>query len=74
LIVAALLVVIVALLVERAWREREHARERRRLTNAIVAKNGGELIALERAPRGEKRVSEQREKAMQLHNPLGYGD
>lgn len=67
----ALIVVIVALIAERAWREREHARERRRLTNAIVAKNGGELIALERERPARER-SPERERAEQITNPIGY--
>ena len=56
----ALVALLVLAVVERVWREREHARERRRLTNAIVARNGGELLALER------------ERAEQITNPIGY--
>ena len=67
----ALVALIALAVVERVWREREHARERRRLTNAIIAKNGGELIALEREPRDRER-SPERERAEQLVNPIGY--
>lgn len=71
MIAAVLFAVIVALLVERVWREREHARERRRLTNAIVAKNGGELALLDREQR-ERKERPERERAEQLSNPIGY--
>lgn len=70
--VAVFAVVIVALVVERTWREREHARERRRLTNAIVAKNGTELAVLDRDPRPRKPATADREMAEQLDNPVGW--
>jgi hypothetical protein len=68
-----LAVVVVALLVERVVTGRAHARERRHLTNAVIAKNGGELLALDREPREQRDVSESRTFAMQLDNPLGIG-
>jgi len=68
----ALVGIVLALIAERVWREREHARERRRLTNAIVAKNGGELIALEREPRDpDPEILKERQRARSLDNPLG---
>lgn len=67
----ALVALLVLAVVERVWREREHARERRRLTNAIVAKNGGELLALERERPARER-SPERERAEQITNPIGY--
>ena len=67
----ALVALLVRAVVERVWREREHARERRRLTNAIVARNGGELLALERERPARER-SPERERAEQITNPIGY--
>ncbi len=68
--VVILAVMIGALLVERLLAERAHRAERRRLTNAIIAKNGGELLALEREPR-EHKPRPERERAAMLDNPLG---
>lgn len=63
--------IILALIAERVHREREHARERRRLINAVVAKNGGELIALNREPKEPRPESDARKKALQLDVPVG---
>lgn len=67
----ALVALLVLAVVERVWREREHARERRRLTNAVMAKNGGEFLALERERPARER-SPERDRAEQLVNPIGY--
>lgn len=45
----ALAAVVIALLAERFLAERRHGRERQALTNAVVARHPGELIALQRA-------------------------
>lgn len=69
----ALVVVIAALIVERVWSQHVHARERRHLTNAVIAKHGSELLALDHEPRrpDEERIRE-RERAYRLDNPVGY--
>lgn len=70
--IVVLIVVAVLAVVERVWRERAHAAERQRLTNAVVAKHGGELIALDRSDsRRPAPVNQERERAKQLDNPLG---
>lgn len=65
-----LVAVIALLLAERAYTGRAHARERRHLTNAVIAKNGGELIALDRE-RKPVETSKDRARAVQLDNPVG---
>lgn len=64
-------VVIVALLVERFMLARAHARERTRLTNAVIAKHGGELIAIDRERPAVPPESERVKLARSLDNPLG---
>jgi hypothetical protein len=63
-------IVVGILVVGFLYSERCHRAERKRLTNAIIAKNGGELLALEREPRDPKPRPE-RERAAMLDNPLG---
>lgn len=46
-----LMAVIVVLLVERIMAENRHARERKTLTNAVLARHAGDFAALEREPR-----------------------
>lgn len=62
-LVAVLVAVIVAQQALFVWASRSAAEERRRLLAAVMAKNPGEFVALERAtaPRPAKRPKKQRD-------------
>lgn len=47
----ALAAVVVIMIIERTLMERSHRTERRHLTNAIVARSAGELVALNAEPK-----------------------
>ena len=66
-----LVVVVVALLVERAVQQRGVAAERARLLNAIVARTSSEFVALERTPTAKPKADDDEDRPRGPRLPVG---